>query len=100
MAQGIGLVGIAVTIVCLAGVAYLGWPGYGRAKAGTERLVEGREVRRFIMGMSYGAGFIAIPLSIVRVVIVSLFTGPSDPAHLARCFGAAGGSASQTTSQS
>lgn len=50
---------VALVVLYLAIVAYLGWLGYCRTKTTTDYLLAGRKVHPFIMAMSYGATFIS-----------------------------------------
>ncbi len=59
LAQGVGPVTIAIVVVYLMVIGYLGWLGYRRTKSAADYMVAGRKVHPFIMAMSYGATFIS-----------------------------------------
>ncbi len=59
IAQGVGLLDVALIVLYMAAVAYLGWLGYRHTKTATDYLIAGRKVHPFIMAMSYGATFIS-----------------------------------------
>lgn len=59
LAQGFGLLDVALVILYLGSVAYLGWLGYRHTKTAADYLLAGRKAHPFIMAMSYGSTFIS-----------------------------------------
>ncbi|WP_024786748.1 sodium:solute symporter [Lebetimonas sp. JH369] len=50
---------IALIILYLFALTYLGWMGYSKTKNSTDYLLAGREAHPFVMSLSYGATFIS-----------------------------------------
>ena len=50
---------IAVIILYLVAIGWLGWMGYSKTKSSTDYLLAGREAHPFVMALSYGATFIS-----------------------------------------
>jgi len=50
---------IAVIILYLVAIGWLGWMGYSKTKSSTDYLLAGRDAHPFVMALSYGATFIS-----------------------------------------
>jgi len=50
---------IAIIILYLVAVGWLGWMGYSKTKTSTDYLLAGRDTHPFVMALSYGATFIS-----------------------------------------
>ncbi|QCI28320.1 sodium:solute symporter family protein [Caminibacter pacificus] len=50
---------IAVIILYLVAIGWLGWMGYSKTKTSTDYLLAGRDTHPFVMALSYGATFIS-----------------------------------------
>ena len=59
LAQEVSVSDLALILLYLGAVAYLGWLGYRHTKTAADYMVAGRKVHPFIMAMSYGATFIS-----------------------------------------
>src|SRR5512146_1936487 len=59
LAEMVPLIDVALVVLYLAAVGYLGWLGCRRTKTAADYLIAGRKTHPFIMAMSYGATFIS-----------------------------------------
>jgi len=59
LAQSVGPLEIAVMVIYLMVIGYLGWLGFRRTQSATDYLIAGRKTHPFVMAMSYGATFIS-----------------------------------------